>query len=81
MPYDDYNQCIEILSKRTPVIKHNYSNNKAKDVDIWVSKDGLTLYYKNVKRKNKILCGLGAKKSINLKTIEGFFFGAGTSTF
>ena len=79
MPYDNFEVCKNEMISGIDALKHNYSNNQIKTVRIWFSKDLKTMYYRSY--EPGMLTCFDRTRSINLKTLPGYLYGAQTSTF
>ena len=79
--YDSYDSCVEALREGIQGIKHNYTNMDHKLINLWLSNDTGTLYYKPINPPNKLTAFFRGTRSLSFKNIKGFIYGPFSSTF
>ena len=79
---DDFNFCFERLKKGIEVVKHNYSNENCKVVNLRISNDMKTLYYEAIDlNPNFFKKVFKVKSKMKLSNMFGVVYGAISSTF
>lgn len=79
--WNDYKTCEKALLAGIEAIKHNYSNSKYQKVTLKLSKDRKSLCYKLIDKPKSLFTKLRGERTIRFQDVNGFLFGAVSSTF